>query len=380
MIGPGWLPLLDAALRGALLALLLLLVLVHLRPRARAPLEGVGLALALGLAAQVVAHAPWVEWSAPAWWKPPLVGLAMGNAVLFWLFARTLCDDDFRPGTRHVLPWAAMVGVGLVDLAWLLPWALADGPAWAPMLSRVLFSLPLAYGVLAIRAAAHRWRDDLVERRRWLRAAIVVGGSAYTVGMVLARLGTADGRLTPALAAIDAATLLAIVTATAWMQLRAAPIEGRAPAEAARPPTVAGASDTRPDAASGARAPAEPTATGPVDPRLAESLAQAMTAERAYRDPELSVAGLASRLAVPEYRLRRHINGQLGHRNFNAFLNQYRLEEAKAALADPAQRQRPVLSIALEAGFGSIGPFNRAFKQATGLTPTDFRRQHVADS
>jgi AraC-like DNA-binding protein len=105
-----------------------------------------------------------------------------------------------------------------------------------------------------------------------------------------------------------------------------------------------------------------------------------MTAERAYKDPELTVAGLAARLAVPEYRLRRHINRRLGHRNFNAFLNGYRLDEAKSALADAKMSHLPVLTLALEAGFGSIGPFNRAFKQATGLTPTDFRRQHQADS
>ncbi len=105
-----------------------------------------------------------------------------------------------------------------------------------------------------------------------------------------------------------------------------------------------------------------------------------MTEARAYKDPELSVAGLAARLAVPEYRLRRHINRLLGHRNFNAFLNGYRLAEVKSALADPAQRHLPVLTLALEAGFGSIGPFNRAFKEATGRTPTDFRRQHGIDS
>jgi sec-independent protein translocase protein TatA len=44
------------------------------------------------------------------------------------------------------------------------------------------------------------------------------------------------------------------------------------------------------------------------------------------------------------------------------------------------QREVPVLTIALDAGFGSIGPFNRAFKADTGLTPTDFRRQALADS
>ena len=75
---------------------------------------------------------------------------------------------------------------------------------------------------------------------------------------------------------------------------------------------------------------------------------------------------------MPEYRLRRLINGQLGYRNFNAFLNGYRIEEARAALADPSQAEVPVTTIALDAGFQSIGPFNRAFKVSTGVTPTEY--------
>jgi AraC-like DNA-binding protein len=43
-----------------------------------------------------------------------------------------------------------------------------------------------------------------------------------------------------------------------------------------------------------------------------------------------------------------------------------------------SQRDVPVLTIALDAGFQSIGPFNRAFKADTGLTPTEFRRDALA--
>jgi AraC-like DNA-binding protein len=118
----------------------------------------------------------------------------------------------------------------------------------------------------------------------------------------------------------------------------------------------------------------------PADERLALALQRVMDEERAYRDEGLSVASLAARLGAPEYRLRRLINQRLGHRNFNAFVNGYRLAEARAALLDPRRSELPVLSIALDAGFQSIGPFNRAFKAATGLTPTEFRREKLADS
>jgi AraC-like DNA-binding protein len=95
---------------------------------------------------------------------------------------------------------------------------------------------------------------------------------------------------------------------------------------------------------------------------------------KVYREPDLSVASLSRKLDIPEHRLRHLINRQLGHRNFSAFINGYRLAEAEAALGDPTQAAVPILTIALDAGFGSIGPFNRAFKAHTGLTPTEYRR------
>jgi len=98
---------------------------------------------------------------------------------------------------------------------------------------------------------------------------------------------------------------------------------------------------------------------------------------KAYREDGLSIASLSQKLNVQEYRLRRLINGQLGHRNFSAFVNGHRLTEAASALADPGQAEVPVLTIALDAGFGSIGPFNRAFKAHTGLTPTEYRRAYL---
>ena len=114
------------------------------------------------------------------------------------------------------------------------------------------------------------------------------------------------------------------------------------------------------------------------DQKLADALNVLMTEYRVYREEGLSIGALASRLRVPEYKLRRLINGQLGYRNFNAFLNGYRIEEARAALADPTQAEVPVTTIALDAGFQSLGPFNRAFKDTIGVTPSEYRRARLA--
>jgi len=51
---------------------------------------------------------------------------------------------------------------------------------------------------------------------------------------------------------------------------------------------------------------------------LAKALHVLMRQDRAYRSENLTVGALATMLSVPEYRLRRHINQRLGHRNFNA--------------------------------------------------------------
>jgi AraC-like DNA-binding protein len=119
-----------------------------------------------------------------------------------------------------------------------------------------------------------------------------------------------------------------------------------------------------------------PPPTGP-DAAQLTALRQLIDHDKVYREPDLSIASLSQKLDIPEYRLRHLINQQLGHRNFSAFVNGYRLAEAEAALSDPAQSAVPVLTIALDAGFGSIGPFNRTFKAHTGLTPTEYRRARL---
>jgi AraC-like DNA-binding protein len=121
--------------------------------------------------------------------------------------------------------------------------------------------------------------------------------------------------------------------------------------------------------------------TDHVDPQeraWLDRLAALMERDRIYREEDFSLARLARRMNIPEYRLRRLINQRLGQRNFVSFVNGYRLAETMAALADPSQQQVPILTIALDAGFQSIGPFNRAFKAHTGQTPTEFRRTRLA--
>jgi AraC-like DNA-binding protein len=126
------------------------------------------------------------------------------------------------------------------------------------------------------------------------------------------------------------------------------------------PPPLAATPDTDPLAEAGLQA-------------LAAQIQAHVQGEMAWRDDQMTIGKLALQIREPEYRLRRAINGALGFRNFAQFLNRYRLAEVKAALADPTQRDVPILTIALDAGFGSLGPFNRAFRDAEAMTPREYR-------
>jgi AraC-like DNA-binding protein len=99
-------------------------------------------------------------------------------------------------------------------------------------------------------------------------------------------------------------------------------------------------------------------------------LQEAMQVQHLYRHEGLSLPGLAAELGCGEAALRSLINHDLGFRNFNDFLHHHRLQEACRRLA---AEDLPVLTIALESGYGSIGPFNRAFRERLGLTPSEYR-------
>ena len=94
-----------------------------------------------------------------------------------------------------------------------------------------------------------------------------------------------------------------------------------------------------------------------------------LMAAGAWRREGLTIGALAGELGEPEHRLRRLINRRLGHRNFADFVNGYRIEAAKPRLGDPAEARTTVAAIAFDLGYGSLGPFNRAFRAATGATP-----------
>lgn len=342
--------LVDLALRSGACALLALLAAVLLRDFGRQAAARLGAWFVLGALAYVVSSAPGFGMSGP--WGWPVAAVAVGVNFSFWLFARALFDDGFRPRPIHAALWLAMVAFGLAQTV-----SEARGPPAAAAVLGTLRSLQAVGFALAAGAQAlASFRADLVEPRRRLRVFVVVAALAHTLATVAAAVA-ARGDPAPAERLADVAALAVITLVAAWSLLRvdANGVLGAAPGAAATRPVELDADDLR---------------------QLA-TLERLMAVDRLYRQERLSIGALAHRLGLPEHRLRRLINQGLGQRNFNAFLNRYRIEEAKAALADPSQAEVPILTVALDTGFNSLGPFNRAFKADTGVTPSDWRRERL---
>ena len=95
--------------------------------------------------------------------------------------------------------------------------------------------------------------------------------------------------------------------------------------------------------------------------------------QKQFKDPEITLKSLSAVLHVSTQVLSMVINQKSG-KNFNAFINQYRVEEAMKLLNDSKHANLNISAIALEAGFNSISSFNSAFKKQTGKTPQAYRQ------
>ncbi len=93
-----------------------------------------------------------------------------------------------------------------------------------------------------------------------------------------------------------------------------------------------------------------------------------------YLDPELSLPSLAEKLKLPVHELSRIINVAL-KKNFNDFINEYRVAEVARKMQNPAYDHITLLGVAFESGFNSRTTFHRIFKQMTGKSPAEYKTE-----
>lgn len=339
MLGP--MAAIDTVARAATIALLALIALVMLRERPRALVSGATAALCGAVVSHLAISSPYYVLGGPL--DPFLRGAALAAPAVFWVFTQAFFGDD-----RGLTRWHAAALLALIAVGFGRPAPVAQGLYYAGSLTMV---------GLALTQVVRELRDDLVESRRSMRPvfAAVVGLEMLSVLAVELWLGGAPAsREIEALKSVAALGLALMFGA--WLLTPRQDVFAVAPKPV---PT------------------AEATGELDVDARFREQLLTVAQGEQLFRQEGLTISALALKLDIPEYRVRRIINQQLGYRNFNAFLNDLRIGEACRLLADPAHERQPIFNLALDLGYGSLGPFNRAFRAKTGQTPTEYRRTHL---
>ncbi len=353
---------LDLLLRGASLGLLSLLVLRLLQPPRNAN-RLLCLSLLLCIAGYLLSSGGF-DAQMPMAFRLPLIILATVVPALFWLFGQALFNDDLRWHWTHALPVLLLTSVPLLYISRLL---YPSELHWLDVAQHLFGGLLIAHVLWLI------WRHqdaDLLLPRRRLRLWLGPGIGLYILSVLLVELSFPAGGVPMWL---DLLNLLGICLVTLLFSLRLDTLlDLLAPSPANASQTVLAPTNANEHEAEASNEEAD-------QPALVR-LQHAINQEQLWRRESLSVTDLAKHLGVAEYRLRRLINGALGQRNFNSYLNQFRIAAACEQLADGSKRRLPILSIALDVGFASIGPFNRAFKAQLGLTPSEYRREKLGES
>lgn len=284
---------------------------------------------------------------------PVLTLFAIAVPFCLWSFARAVFEAPWP--SKWLVSGFVLLGISVwgfyLGQSYFEPglWPIADGGLHVASL--------VAVGHALFMAAGGR-PDDLVERRRRFRVAFIAIVGVQVAAVLMVEFFLPE----PGPSWLDLLNVSAIAVLTIAL---AVPLLRLDPEFFALAP----ASDVE-------GTPAEIDTLKPAESVLKMALSKTMS-EGAFRQSGLTIRSLAEQLKSPEHQLRKLINGHLGYRNFSAFLNSHRIPEAKRLLSDPNQVRTPVLTIALDLGYGSLGPFNRAFKTTTGMTPTEFRRTSI---
>lgn len=289
-----------------------------------------------------------------------------------------LCYIAGRLSVGAAQPVFLMIGLGACGWAWLLARALFDPATTDARWPRIVAGVVAVMGALSVVIPAGGGLSRAVD------GAYALTGSAALLLTFIEPLSGRPADLSRSEKRFRIAFLM-VFAALVAVSIVGVQASGTGPGEASRSDLIlsgcaligliGGAGAVwfrlhhplpRADRAPVRRAPTEG------DRRLADQLVRLLRDQAMAAEPDLRIADVAARLGQPEYRVSQCITSALGFANFNRLINHHRIERAKGLLADP-QLDRPILDVAFDCGFGSVGPFNRAFRDQVGMTPRAFR-------
>lgn len=338
----------DAFVRFSGASLLLVLAFLSIRDMTSRHMRVIFLRLLiLTVAASLLGYTP-EGFSLPDPLQKAARFLDIPNLVFAWLFGLSLFDDKFLLRPTH----AAIATLYCLPVIWLRLFQFGYVTTFPDFGLLVIDLIALAMMGHLIFVTLKGRADDLLEDRRRSRFNFVICIAAITSFYAIADLLHFTG-MSNQVPTVKAAIMLPAITITLlWLtQIRPAAMEFPSASKPAFDNLKA------------------------TDRLILAKLTQEMEVKKAYLETNLTIEKLAKRLGTTPHKLRFVINGTLGHRHFSAYLNAHRVEEVKLAFEDPLKAGVPILTLAFEAGFNSLSPFNRAFKEFVGLTPSQYRSQ-----
>lgn len=291
------------------------------------------------------------------WWFVRVSGNALPG--VFWLVSLSIFSD------HNILKlWQYLVA----SLTLLVP--------LSKLIIETAFDIsfinyPILYGVVtygalilelvlisyALVIAAQHWRDDLVQERRYIRGGVITVSALYIILVIvfeqLLNVGWSS------INTITSFLLALLISGINYLLFQIKPLS-----------LFETVNDHHSIIIS----------KSPESKRAKElvKIVESMEQDKLYQQDGLTISGLAKHLAIQEYKLRNLINVELNYRNFNDFLNFYRIKEVAENLVLPKSSHLPVLTLALDSGFRSLSSFNKAFKNTYGITPTNYRKKNMS--
>jgi AraC-like DNA-binding protein len=281
--------------------------------------------------------------------------VSMASPALFWMFASTLfqmTESNQKLHLGHYLAVSVCIVLGVYQC--FQPVAELDGS----IIHVVSLVVTGTITILGLVDVFRNWQSDLVECRRFLRLSLSVTTGAFLLFIVVNEFIYGHGEF-PAFLNYTNIIVICIFAMSFGYIILVSNSNILMESIDELTPELVKEEIPKPSLA---------------DSQWLDKLTKAMEEQFYYRQVNLTIKSLSEYLIIPEHQLRRLINQHLGYRNFNDYLNRYRVRDAAQRLSDPKLVRIPILTIAIESGYASLTTFNKAFKTLKTMTPSEFRK------
>ncbi|MBC3764642.1 helix-turn-helix domain-containing protein [Neptunicella marina] len=328
----------DLAFRFATVGLLLMMMVLNIKNPAPVVKRTAVLLLLTCVSAYLLLTLP-IEDEYYGWLRQPLLLFTDLTAFAILFYVQTQLQPKWH--WRDSPFWISAPILGwCVFLAWFFLFTPGSG-----LIHDISHVVGMAVLLWVVYRCISGYQDDLVDKRRQMRLKLSIGIGSYMALLTLFELFLHQIRNTAAFGMVNAMIMFVLVF---WVILRNIHLTAEQPVD--KPKKAANSNN----------------------PQLAKL--EEFMQQGGFREEQLSIGKLAEHINMPEHQLRKLINQQLGFSNFSHYLNSYRIP-AMCEKLKSADKSLPILTLALDMGYGSVATFNRAFKQQIGVTPTEYRDQ-----